>query len=154
MRKKKIIFIFPVLILLFFCAMQTFGIFRSSGDDNKTVPSAIWSVSRNHSSSSDSIDLVKGQDEDDYTLTVESRSEVDVTYSVIISDLPAGVEVDLDGVTYPQSNNEIRIDNVGAIYYSDQEKVKTHTLTFRATNEASIVAGNEIDIDVEFKQII
>ena len=143
-----------MVLLLFFCAMKTFTIFKSAGQKTNSVPTAIWSVSRNHSSSSDSIDLIKGQGGDDYTLTVESASEVDVTYSVIISNLPVGVEVDLDGVTYPQSNNQIRIDDVDTIYYSDQVKTKTHTLTFRATNGATVVNDQEIDIDVEFKQII
>ena len=154
MRKKKIIFVIPILLLLVFCAMQSFGILKSSGQTTKAVPTAIWSVSRNHSSSSDSLDLIKGQGGDDYTLTVESASEVDVTYSVIISDLPAGVEVDLDGVTYPQSNNVIRIDDIDIIYYSDQDKTRTHTLTFRATNSATVVSDQEIDIDVEFSQVI
>ncbi len=153
MRKNKIIFIIVVL-LSFFCAIKTFAIFKSSGQDTKSVPTAIWNVSRNHSSSSDSIDLIKGQGGDTYTLTVESRSEVDVTYAVIISSLPDGVEVDLDGVTYTQSNNAIRIDDVDTIYYSDQTKTRTHTLTFRATNGATVVSNQEIDIDVEFKQTI
>jgi hypothetical protein len=153
MRKKKIIFVI-VILLLFFCARKTFAIFKSFGQRTNSIPTAVWSVSRNHSSSSDSIDLIKEHGGDDYTLTVQSNSEVDVTYSVIISNLPVGVEVDLDGVTYTQSNNEIRINDVDTIYYSDQTKTRTHTLTFRATSGSTVISNQQIDIDVEFSQTV
>lgn len=154
MEKKKIIFIIPIILLLFFCAIEVFGILKSSSQGTKLVSTAIWSVSRNHSSSTDSIDLIRGQGGDDYTLTVQSNSEVDVKYSIIISNLPGGVEVDLDDVTYTQTDNRIIINNIVPIYYTDSEKTRTHTLTFRATNGASIVSNQEIDIDVEFRQLV
>ena len=91
---------------------------------------------------------------DVYNLTVTSTSEVDVVYTIIISNLPTGVEVALDNGTYqPSSNGTVRISNAQTVInYNDAVKTKNHTLTFRATSSAQVVSDQEIDVDVEFKQ--
>ena len=137
-----------------FCAVQTFAIFRKSKTGAGTIDTATWSVTRSVSQNGDSIDLTKGENTDNYLLTVQSASEVDVIYSIIISNLPTGVEVDLDnsGNYRTPDNGTIRIDPAGTINYNDSIKTKNHTLTFRATNGATPITDHEIDIDVEFKQ--
>ncbi len=155
MKKKIIITLsLSVLILSLFYAFKTFGLFRNSAGSTGTLETARWSVTRSHSTSSDSLEVIPGIADDTYTLTVESMSEVDVTYTIIISNLPAGVEVILDNHTYTPSNNTVRIPNAGTINYNDQEKIQTRVLTFRAVSGAQTVSDQEIDIDVEFKQII
>ncbi len=160
MRKKIIVIILlPVLILLTLHAMKTFGLLRSSGSATGSLPTAKWVVTRNQSASTDSIEVIPGQSTDTYTLTVTSASEVDVKYTVIVSNLPAGVEVQLDDGTFQTpSNGTIRLTKsggvTGTINYNDSVKTKTHILTFRATSGAQTISNQEIDIDVEFKQTV
>ena len=154
--KKRLVkpLILVVAIPLVFYTIHTFAIFRKSGSATGTLTAATWSVTRSQSQSGDSIDLTPGVATDNYTLTVQSQSEVNITYSIIISNLPTGVEVDIDNSgNYRQaSSGTITISPAGTINYNDSTKIKTHTLTFRATSGASLVTAQEIDIDVEFKQ--
>lgn len=154
--KKKILksIILVVTILLVFCAIQTFAIFRKIASGTGTLDAATWSVTRSQSQSGDSIDIMPGLTTDDYTLTVQSNSEVDVIYSIIISNLPTGVEVDLDnsGNYRTPTSGTITIDPAGTINYNDAQKTKIHTLTFRATSGAQLVTDQSINIDVKFKQ--
>ncbi|MBR3198476.1 MAG: hypothetical protein IKG27_00515 [Bacilli bacterium] len=152
MKRIITLLFIPIFVLFIFFAAKSFAIFKSRGQGEDTTPAASWSVSRNQSLITDSIDLVPGTVTDDYTLTVTSYSEVDITYAVIISNLPSDVRVTLEGVTYEPTNNTIRVDNVGTINYSDQDKTKNHTLTFSAISGAQTVSAQEINIDVEFKQ--
>ena len=160
MRKKLIIvLLIPVLILMTFYALKTFGLLRSSGSATGSLLTAEWSVSRSQSASTDSIELIPNTTTDTYDLTVTSSSEVDVKYTVIVSNLPAGVEVQLDdGTCQVPSNGTIRLTKsggvTGIINYNDDPKTKTHTLTFRATSSAQAISDQEIDIDVEFKQTV
>ena len=154
--KSKIIkpMILVIVISLVFYAVHTFALLRSRASGTGTIDAATWSVTRNQSQSGDSIEIVSGVTTDSYTLTVQSNSEVDVIYSIIINNLPTGVEVDLDnsGNYRTPSNGTIRINSAGTINYNDAVKTKNHTLTFRAASGTPPVTEQEIDIDVEFKQ--
>ena len=155
MKKKSIKpILLIVLLTIVFCAVQTFAILRKSSSGSGSLDTATWSVTRSVSQSGDSIDITKGSTTDNYILTVQSASEVDVIYSIIISNLPTGVEVDLDnsGNYRIPDNGTVIISPAGTINYNDSIKTKNHTLTFRATNAATPVTDQEIDIDVEFKQ--
>ncbi len=154
-KSLKLLILFIILISVF-CAVQTFAIFRKSASGTGSIDTATWSVTRSVSSAGDSIDITPGTTTDNYLLTVQSSSEVDVVYSIIISNLPSEVEVDLDnsGNYRTSSNGTIIISPAGTINYNDAVKVKNHTLTFRATSSALPISDQEIDIDVEFKQDI
>ena len=160
MKKKIIIIILlPILMLLTLYALQTFGLLRNNGSATGSLPAAQWSVSRSQSASTDSIELIPNTSTDTYNLTVTSSSEVDVKYTVIVSNLPAGVEVQLDDGTFQTpSNGTIRLTKsggvTGTINYNDDPKTKNHTLTFRAASSAQAISEQEIDIDVEFKQTV
>ena len=155
MKNKSLkILILCIILISVFCAVQTFAIFRKNASGAGSIDTATWSVTRSVSGTGDSIDITAGSTTDNYILTVQSNPEVDVIYSIIISNLPAEVEVDLDNSgNYRQSSNgTIIISPAGTINYNDATKVKNHTLTFRATNSATPIENHEIDIDVEFKQ--
>ena len=156
--KKKILrsILFVVIILFVFCAIQTFAIFKKASSGANSIQTATWSVTRSQSANGDSIDVTPGIATDNYILTVQSNSEVDVVYSIIIRNLPTGVEVDIDnsGNYRVPVNGTVTISSAGTINYNDTVKTKNHTLTFRATNGATPISDQEIDIDVEFKQVI
>lgn len=154
MKNKSIrVIMLIIAAILILYAIHTFALMRTSTDGNGTLNAATWNVARNHSQSDDSIDIERG-DTDSYTLTVQSNSEVDVLYKIIISNLPTGVEVDIDNTGYQTpTNGSLTIENANtAIMYNDSSKTKKHTLTFKATDGATLVTEQKIDIDVEFRQ--
>lgn len=155
MKIVKLIVLF-FIIFFGFCTLHTFALYRNSKSSSGSIETATWSVTRSQSQSGDSIDVVVGGDTDTYSLTVQSNSEVDVKYKIIISNLPTGIEVDLDNTGYlTPSNGSLTIQNNNTVInYNDVSKTKTHTLTFRAVSGASLVTNQEIDIDVEFSQIV
>ena len=155
--KKRITktLILCIVIIIVSYAVHTFALMRSSNNISGSVDAATWSVTRSHSQSGDSINVYKGGATDSYTLTVQSNSQVDVLYKIIISNLPSGVEVDIDNTGYltPTASGTLTIENANTVInYGDSTKTKTHILTFRATNGAQLVTNQKIDIDVEFRQ--
>lgn len=154
MKKKIILFAFTVMV--FTIVATTFAIFRSHGSATGTIDAATWSISRSQSASGDSLSVIPELASDVYNLTVTSNSEVDVVYTIIVSNLPTGVEVALDDGTYQTpTSGTVRISNAQTVInYSDTVKTKNHTLTFRATSSAQVVSDQEIDIDVEFRQTL
>ena len=148
--KKRIIktLILCIVIIIVSYAVHTFALMRSSNNIGGSVDAATWSVTRNYSQSGDSIDIYKGGITDSYTLTVQSSSEVDVLYKIVIDNLPSGVVVDIDN-----TGGTLIIENANTVInYNDVSKTKTHILTFKANNDAVLVLNQEIDIDVEFRQ--
>lgn len=157
MKKRiEISLIIIASISFVFCLIHTFAIFRTTGQGEGTLAPATWSVTRSQSQSGDSIEITPGVATDTYNLTVQSNSEVDVTYNIIINNLPSGVEVDLDnsGNYRTPSSGTITISPAGTIYYNDTVKTKNHTLTFRATSGTELVSNQEIDINVKFEQVV
>ncbi len=154
--KKRMLLLLVFVVMVFAIIATTFAIFRSSSSATGSIRAATWSISRSQSGSGDSLEIVPELSNDVYNLTVTSHSEVDVTYTIIISNLPSGVEVALDGGTYRiPTSGTVRISNAQTVInYNDAIKTKNHTLTFRATSSAQTVVDQEIDIDVEFKQAL
>lgn len=154
MKVKFFIIVF-VIIISCFCIPASLALYRDSKQGTGSMEAATWSVTRNHSASGDSLNLIPDSLNDDYTLTVQSNSEVDVYYSVIISNLPTGVEVSIDNGSFlTPTNNTITINNVGLIRHSDQTKTRSHILTFRATSSAETTSNQQIHIDVKFQQTL
>ena len=153
---KKMLLPFAFALLVFAIVATTLAIFRSSASTNGSIRAATWSISRSQSGSGDSLEVIPGLANDVYNLTVTSWSEVDVTYTVIIRNLPAGVEVSLDnGAFQTPTSGTVTLSNAQTVInYNDAVKTKNHTLTFRAISGAQVVSEQEIDIDVEFKQTL
>ena len=148
--KKRITktLILCIVIIIVSYAVHTFALMRAGNNIS-------GSVTRNYSQSGDSIDIYKGGITDSYTLTVQSNSEVDVLYKIVIDNLPSGVVVDIDNTGYqtPSAGGTLIIENANTVInYNDVSKTKTHILTFKANNDAVLVLNQEIDIDVEFRQ--
>ncbi len=155
MKNKKILFyilfILLVVTILPFGVSETLAIYRSSVQANGSLNTATWSVSA-ISQQGNTLNLVSdGVSTQNYSLTVQSLSEVDVDYTIIISNLPAGVEIALDDNNFlPQTNNTITFN--GSILYNDATKIKNHILKFRSNVGTTAISNREIDIDVIFKQ--
>ena len=154
MKKNIVVLTVGVIVLFGFFSVYSFAMYRASTQAEGSLDAATWSVSRNQSASTDSIEVMPELMTDTYTLTVTNNSEVDVIYSIIINNVPAGVEVTLDNVVYRPTANTITIPDAGTINYNDQDKTVTRTLLFSATSSAQVVTDQEIDINVEFRQVV
>ena len=90
-----------------------------------------------------------------YTLRVSSDSEVDVVYSIIVDDLPTGVSVKLDNGSFIQeTNGEVAFNDVDTILFTDVNKTKTHTLTYKASSSTSLVNNVETNVYVVMRQTV
>ena len=156
-KKTKIIIgsAIIVLILSFFVVPQTLSLLRSATTASGGLALADWNASIVDSGSNDTLVIVPETYNANYILSVRSVSEVDVKYSIVITNLTAGVEVSLDGGSFQtQVNNTITFTNVGTILYTDNSKIRTHTLTFRAVSGATYVNDRTVDINAVFEQIL
>ena len=147
--------IISILVILFIIPMS-YAIYRSYSTGGVTIAAASWNVSLNQNNVNNNLTIIPGTHNDTYTLNVTNNSEVDVNYTVVISNLSPGVEVSFDNGTFQQQdvNNTITFTDVGSILYTDTNKTKAHTLTFKANTGATLVTDREVDIDVTIKQII
>ena len=147
------------VFLSFFFIPSSFAINRSTISSSGTLNASLWNVSLNQTGINSILNVVPDSvnGTDIYSLKVYSNSEVDANYSIVVSNLPAGVKVKLDDGTYePQQDNvsTVTFSNAGSILYSDNQKEKTHILTFKAIAGASPSANNNVDIDVIIQQAL
>ncbi len=154
--KKRIIFVILLLfVVLIYFMPSSFAIFRNMKDGSGLVRGAQWSVSLNQTGVEDHLSIISVPNElvSSYTLNITSNSEVNVVYSIVIDNLPTGTSVLLDSGEYVQeSNNKVTFTNAGTINYTDANKNKTHTLTFKASSSTSYVTNQVVNIDVVAKQ--
>lgn len=161
MKKENIIklsIIAIVGILLIFIVPSTFSLLRGSTNTNGSLASAEWNVSLIEDTDNTSLVVLPGTINATYELNVKSLSEVDVKYTVVISNLPSGVTVKFDDGDFQSQdeNNTISFTDIGTILYSDsvEDKTKTHTLTFSADANADFVDNQKVNIDVIVRQIV
>ena len=103
---------------------------------------------------SDILDNVNGNDWNTYFLKVTSLSETIASYSIVLSNLPSDLEVQLDdGEPYtPDTDNVITFQDVGEINADATVRTITHALTFNIPIDSQVTGLNQIDIDVIFVQ--
>lgn len=153
-KVKQVLFV--ILITLFIVA-TTYALFRGSANIEGSIKAATWSVSLNQEGVEDVLNVYTGTTNANYTLNIQNNSEVDITYNIVISNLPAGVEVDIDnsGTFLPQDNNHtITIPNAGTIPYSITPQQQSHILTFRAPTGTTPVQNQNVSIDVITRQVL
>lgn len=101
------------MLLTSFFVIRTYSKFSSSVDKTGSLSIAKWDVLANIPT--EDINLVAGNNIDTYTLTVTSKSEVATNYSIVISNLPIGVQVALDNNNYKNvSSGKVQFNNVGS----------------------------------------
>ncbi len=154
MHNKNIELIVLVYLLLSSCVSSTLGIYKNSATTQGVVNTAAWDVALNQTNISPNVTATIGSvNGSDYTLKLVNDSEVNVSYSITISNIPSGVDVKINGGNYlTPSNGTVTIANAGTINYTGSPVEVTRTLTFRASNGATAVSNQQVTIDVDFKQ--
>ena len=156
MNKKNILIVLLLLLLSTTIIYETYSIYRKENNGGASLRASIWNVELNQEGESGNINLVSGTNNQDYILKIESTSEVDVSYKIEVSNVPTGLEISLDGGNFKpsNSNNKIIFDNAGKILYTDTNKEKTHTLTFKSNLGTQVENNRKIKIDVIAQQEI
>ena len=145
-----------VAILVLLAITSTFSMLRTSLGANGALSLATWSVTLNQEGVNDELTIVPVTSNDIYELNVTSTSKVDIKYTIVISNLPAGVQVALDNGT-PESqdnDNKITFTDAGTILYNDVNKTKSHMLTFSAVANTTPVNSQTVSIDVIASQML
>ena len=150
------IILFGMTALIFIS--PTYSILRDIVISNSDLATADWVVTLEQAGVNNNVTVVPEIATGSYILNVKSLSKVDVVYDVVLSNLPDGVEVSIDGVNYPQVNSgTVTFTNVGTIFASAQQKVNSHVLTFRGT-DGSLYVNNAItrvvNVDVYAQQTL
>ena len=134
---------------------STFALFRSSLAINHETDLAEWNVTLEQDGIDNDLTVIPGFEADTFTLNVKSLSEVDIKYTVNVSNLPSGIEASINGTDfYPEVNGVITFPNEFTILYSAINKINTHTLTFRGTNNSTYVNNRPVSVNVEAVQIV
>lgn len=152
---KKMQIITVLFIITLFLIRSTFALFRNSLASVSSTTLASWNVTLEQGGVNNDVSIIPGIQTDSYALNIKSLSEVDITYDIIISNLPSGVSIDIDGVAAPPAiNNVVTITNAGTILYNASEKMNTHILTFSAASNATVVNNQTVTVNVIAKQIV
>ena len=152
-KKYKVLIIICGLMLLLIPA--SFALFKKQVGGDTSVSAADWSITLEQTGVNNSLTVVPEITETTYTLNVKSMSQVDAKYSIVVSNLPSGVQVSLNGVDFPQvSNGSVTFSNAGTILYNAANKTNTHTLTFRGVNGATFVNNQTVTVNVIAEQIV
>ena len=155
-KKNKII---PIVgystVLLTAITIGYYAKYISNVHNNAASRAAKWTVDCiTTDNASDTLNLIAGDNTKNYVLKITSTSEVALNYSVIMSNIPSGIEAKIDNGTYQAPvNGTITYTNVGNFSANNLNVEHTHTITFRATLNPSIPATNNINIDVNYTQI-
>ena len=152
MHSKNIEILILLYLVCSFCVPSSLGILKNESSSSKTVNAANLQVALNQTGISGNISAEAGGSDGSYLLKVVSNSEVDVIYSVTVSNIPSGVTVKLDNDGFKPYSSSVTFTDVGTINYSDQNHEKTHTLYFKADSNAALINNQTVNIDVDFKQ--
>ncbi len=161
--KKKSVFkysdfaIFLLLCLIVFTLSQAFNTtskYKSEANASSSAKVAKWDVSITPVTQTNSFNMVAGNTAPiEYTVRVNSNSEVSSIYSIVVSNIPNNVKVSLDGgLEQIPTNNTVTFQNAGMLNVGSTNTYNDHRLVFDAPIEASAVSNNSINIQVEFIQ--
>ena len=145
-----------IAIITLLAITSTYSIYREAAQTNGALSLATWNVTLNQEGVNDELTIVPVNSNGTYELNITSTSNVDIKYTVVISNLPAGVQVALDNDP-PESqdnDNKITFTDAGTILYNDTNKTKSHILTFSAVANTTPVNSQTVSIDVIAKQIL
>ena len=155
LRKKFKVFFLIYFVCFTFClSCITFS--KYTGVISRSGPTSVakWDVSIDTTdNASDTLTVVTDSTAASYIVKVVNKSEVSSDYSIVLSNVPTGLEVSLDsGVSKTPINNEIVFSNAGSFVASDATNTHRHVLTFNDPNGNSNEGTHNIRIDINLEQ--
>ncbi len=154
-NKIKIILYACALFFLLYFGTITMASYTGTTERHATVSVAKWDVSLvgEDSQTLPTITIGDSNTYQTYNLRVMSESEVALTYSLKISNVPSDLIIEIDGVEYTPIDNEISIDDLGSFIANDSETTKIHQMKFKVPIDSETIDAQKIDIDVTFTQV-
>ena len=157
LKKKPVICL--ILILIVFSNSFILSKYTSTigGTASKSIAKFDVSIDTNDNAS-DTLSMLSGTTEATYIVKVSSRSEVNASYIIVLSNVPAGLQVSLDNGAYQTPTNSTITfagNNCSNCSFSLGSNVTehSHTLKFFDPLNSSNSGINSINIDVEFAQV-
>lgn len=152
-NKKKLLYLICFLLFgsVLYITYSSYAKYQSSSDISGEPIAASWDVSID--SNTNSLNAIAGNGTVSYTLNVYNDSDVEVGYSIQISNIPNDIQVKLDNGNYVSPvNNIITFSNAGELDY-DENTSRSHTITFQTTLSTSSISNNSLDFSVNFSQL-
>ena len=153
---KIVICLLAILLIFVLISNSYFNAkYKSKINSHDKVSIAKWNVSTNiTNNTNNNLSIISENNKRSYVVTVNSQSEVATTYSIILSNVPTGLEVKIDNKDYKTpDNNIIKFDNIGSFTPSNETATHNHTLTFNDPLTTNNIGDSVIKIDVIFEQI-
>ncbi len=129
--------------------------YMTVANGNQTASVAKWDVSITPVTANNILNIVTGPENAssvEYTVRVNSNSEVSNSYSIVVTNVPNDIKVSIDhGTEKTPTLNTVTFTNAGSFDVGTTTPYNEHTLTFSAPLEAN-AANNEINIQVVFTQ--
>lgn len=153
-KKKYIIFILAYLtILSSYLTMNSLSKYSYRNNLSSSKEIAKFEVDFESGDNPDKISIKADNSLNNYYFTVKSKSEVFVSYNVIVSNIPDGVNVSIDnGSLVTPINGVATFNNVGSFSASNQYQTREHSLVLSAIPQIDDLSDYNIDLDVIFIQ--
>ena len=155
LKKKFIVFLSSyALFFVSYFTMTTLARYTTLLNKNGNISVAKWDVSIAGEDNQvlDTLYIGDSSSYGRYNLSVTSKSEVAINYSIIIKNVPTGVQIQVD-----DKNPCSEIDHIVTI--TDLERLdagdntRNHTLTILVPSGVEPFDTTELDIDVIFTQV-
>ena len=155
MKKYKYIYVLLIFIISLVILTSSFALFKSASSADMNVELADWHVYLLDVDQPENINIISGVTNNTYNLRVKSLSDVSVGYDIVLTNVPDGVQVSLDGEEFVEANNHtITFEEAGEIDVNDETKIRDHVLEFKAPLGTTEVSNVSVNIDVIFKQLV
>lgn len=155
LKKKFVVFLclYGLFFVMYF-SVVSFAKYTSSVNKSGSIGVAKWdvSVAGSDSQTLPQITIGDASTYQTYNLTVTSLSEVGLTYSLVLSNVPDDVVITIGGVDYTPANGNITVPNLGSIDAGDTTN-KVHAMTFSVPIDSDQITSETMDIDVVFTQV-
>ncbi len=156
LKKKFVVFLsLYAIVFISYFSMTTLAKYTGLLNKNDSISVAKWNVDvvGEDNKTLPTMTIGKSSTYQDYNLSVTSTSEIAINYSVIISNVPSGVEVQVDDdIIYKERYNSIIIENLGFFDAEDTNKTHNHKFTLIVPLGIDAIDNETISIDVIFKQ--
>ena len=156
LKKKFVVFLQTyALFFISYFTLTSFAKFAVLLNANSNVSVAKWNVSVEGEDNKTLPTIIIGDSDtyQNYELSVISKSEIAINYSVIISNVPTGVKIQVDDeIIYSEDDNKIIMVNLGAFNADDINTKHTHKFTIMVPKGVNDFTNQTLDIDVIFTQ--
>ena len=153
-RFKSFLYVYALFFVLCFSVI-TMAKYTGMINKSSNVSVAKWNVTVSGKDTETLPTIVIGDSStyQEYNLNVTSKSDVALNYSLLISNAPDDLIVEIDNNIEHPIGNRIVVNNLGYFDANDSDFNHTHKLKFIVPINSDTIIGRELNIDVTFTQV-